>query len=467
MKWLNGAFAKMDKELKSFKSDTHNDLDKMKERMDGIKQFPSNQVDDVDAVLKEIESEIKELKLSMMTISDRIPIEDTDVSEDMELEALSPNTKGLDACFAPFYNESGGHRIKSYKDFPERLQFGRKVEHDWIFRNPHSCHIPMEGGERDVISFNITAYVSGRLLLIESHNDEDYGQQYVIKISVPYREYEVMAYLSSFDGIRDQTVRVYPDRYPLLEWKDENIVIMEYLDDARALLYPPYIPRALGGLPMDKVIAFLLNCFVETQSVLDVLWEFEDGYVAHNDFHARNIMVSADYKCKLIDFGMLFSFKVEDDKPGSKAYRASGGLSPFAVEYLHSWTARNRLVAEYGKDEDTWRRYREYGYAAQQYKLRWTMLKAMMTYLDREELEEIGESKKVCEEDEWECIWCIKRKQTLSLIRILKREKKRDSGGAVQIGEFVEFASKFLLQLEHEVEATNVTLECPNRARRD
>ena len=104
--------------------------------------------------------------------------------------------------------------------------------------------------EHQDIEFLITGSISDEghhnLFLIQSLNPWDYGQEYVLKANAFHREFDVMRYLSSFESIKENIISVYPDRYPFFEWRinEETVgraMIMEYIKDARPMLYSKHI----------------------------------------------------------------------------------------------------------------------------------------------------------------------------------------------------------------------------------
>ncbi len=446
-----------------------------------------------DERLRRLEEELRHLKKDVNTqfaaINNNADRMKLSITKDLKQYMLSPQlrapqttdfadayTEGLTLCFAPFYNQSGGHWARDDgRRLPGKVRDklgSRSV--DYLFANPRRCHIPMEG--HSDISFNISGLVSvgwkhHTLFLIHSLNAWDYGHQYVLKGGIDHQEFAVMRHLSSFEHIQRNTILVYPDKYPLFEWSvnqnvSETAMIMEYVEDARWVLYGAHIREAFDDL--DEVIPFLLKCYNDIHSVLDRLWEFEGAFMTHNDLHFQNIIVSADdheHECKLIDFGKLFSFKAGHNKTGktSGGYNVEGSHSPFAARNLQRQTARNRLIeslmATHGLSESMWRKYREYGYAAQQYKVQWAVLRTAMAFVDGEGAADIdwhidkGWGSAQCE---WgyiyhlECLWCVQQKQTSLLIRILKKRKK--DGGNADIEALIQFAFKFLRKLEGELE---------------
>ena len=188
-----------------------------------------------------------------------------------------------------------------------------------------------------------------------------------------------------------------------------------------------------------------------------------DAFWAHNDLLTRNILVAleedGEYKCHVIDFGMIFSFKVDDSFHSE--YRKEGGLSPIAFAFLTNDAARRRLSQkEGGWNESTWTKYAQLGYEAQRYKVQWMMIRAMLFYVDIDPDMKMGiEGEEVCESDvDWPCIWCVMRNHTLTLIRLLAEVYSANS----QRYLFIQFASDFLMHLENGMAETKLEFECPD-----
>ena len=212
-----------------------------------------------------------------------------------------------------------------------------------------SIRVPFQCDINEVGRFNITEKIKGgRILVMRSLDEQDYGTEYVIKPQASTLEFEVVDWLSQSEKSRNFTARSHP-RYPFLKWNNRGgVFIMERLQ------FVPFDKFVNQTTNERELMTFLADCYHDLQSVYGELLKFKDKLYVHDDMHYGQVIVSprgGQDKCHLIDFDILRSL---NDMRGFKHY----WISPFwSTKLTHrsdpmfNNSVRSEFVQENGIEE--------------------------------------------------------------------------------------------------------------------
>ena len=181
-------------------------------------------------------------------------------------------------------------------------------------------------------------------------------------------------WISRSEKAKDLTAHPHP-RYPYLQWtmpsnKTVAVVIMEKLE-------PKRLSSALELETERELTSFLVRCWNDIQSVMEVLWEFKGGHVVHDDSLGKHVYIAKREgvdRCLVIDFGIVFS---ADDWNG-RIHQPK--VAPFYWMKLRTLEQRKEYVEKYGIAE-----YRKRGWEMKMIGRGQIFIKLFLEFLHREE----------------------------------------------------------------------------------
>jgi len=252
-----------------------------------------------------------------------IVIEDDDDASSVLVTKLRND---LELCFSPLINND----VVTIK----RWLKGRQDHHQHFL-----CHLEGIG------SFQIIECLRKNIYFIESRDEEDYGTQYFMKLkpplshSVSREEMEIIYYLSTIHkgNVNKLTAKPHP-RYPYLEWKRTKSRTATF-NKVAVIVEERLNFMSLGNFhdklhTIDQIMSpsnqkQMVQCWKDVLTVIEALWNYQDGYYIHSDIHDGQILMvpitkrgdnnhnnannDADdmdgiqYRCHVIDFGMVRS----------------------------------------------------------------------------------------------------------------------------------------------------------------
>eukprot|EP01083_Nonionella_stella_P033124 90691_1 len=377
-------------------------------------------------------------------------------------------TKSLTHCFAQYHS----HKI-------------------WNLTQNGSNECVIHINQSHSIHFMILDTIANTLFIIKSLNSWDFGQQYIIKrnkarcnikeYSGVYPEYNRIKYLNSFHHILDHTVRTYTHNYPVLRWKMHGeyvcIMFMQHLQNTTTLQRFLRKHKTTKNLPRlnTQMTSFLVNCYFDMMSVLDVLWNYQHNATIHNDLHSRNILVDTNNDCHLIDYEMIFQYdnlqSLIDERSTREVREFLQSQSPFSWYYLCRNDRRMAFVKTFGNNNETktLNLMRNYGYLNQKYRVQMMFVDLFIKHIKDRELSLIQErvhqrpsfavglnwSEPLCE-TRLISIWCDRHTQISLVIDVLNKNHK-----ANEYLQLIDIFEQLYIQLNKEMKQTNVS--CSSR----